>query len=476
MTGTEIDWFLPVIVLSAGLVIGLVVTLLARRGPAAATPSGGPASTDRPDLAASLDWRDLVGQRDALIQQLHELDDTAGKRNAEQLAAERCDLELRAARTLQKLDLLASENEALARKGRRKRRPTPASSHSMAAQPKESSSALRGFLWGVGSIGAVGLLMFLVTRSARPRTEGGSMTGDLPERGGAPVAGDPGVADPQETTLRAALERDPDNFEARIALAQMLLGRSDMMGVWNETQYVLERQPNHAQALSYQALVRVAMGQPELAHQMLERALAAAPDLVDAHTHMAFVELQLGRSDDAQKRMATALRRFPEHAPRLTRLFDEMQQRAAAQPGPGSGSENPHAAPGDAHPTAPPEPKTAGAKPRAEGKRVTGLIELAPNLAGQVPAGAVLFLIVREARLDRGPPAAVQKLEARSFPIRFEMSDADTMAGEPLPSRMRIEVRVDTDGNAMTREADAPRAVADGVKVGTDGLRLVLQR
>ena len=35
------------------------------------------------------------------------------------------------------------------------------------------------------------------------------------------------------------------------------------MGVFDQTQAVLEKQPRHARALSYQALVRLAMGQAD---------------------------------------------------------------------------------------------------------------------------------------------------------------------------------------------------------------------
>jgi cytochrome c-type biogenesis protein CcmH len=104
------------------------------------------------------------------------------------------------------------------------------------------------------------------------------------------------------------------------------------------------------------------------------------------------------------------------------------------------------------------------------------VIELAPARAGPAPAGATLFIVVREARLQRGPPAAVKRLDAASFPLRFELSDKDSMAGEPLPDPLRIEARLDGDGNAMTREPGDLTAVEDGVRSGNTNLRLVLRR
>ena len=52
------------------------------------------------DRCGGLDARDLVARRDALLQQLRELEDTAAKRTPEQLALERYALELEAARAL----------------------------------------------------------------------------------------------------------------------------------------------------------------------------------------------------------------------------------------------------------------------------------------------------------------------------------------------------------------------------------------
>jgi hypothetical protein len=83
---------------------------------------------------------------------------------------------------------------------------------------------------------------------------------------------------------------------------------------------------------------------------------------------------------------------------------------------------------------------------------------------------------VREARVQRGPPAAVKRLNVGAFPLRFELGDEDSMAGEPLPDPLRIEARVDSDGNAMTRDPGDPTAVEDGVRRGATGLRLVLRR
>ena len=82
-------------------------------------------------------------------------------------------------------------------------------------------------------------------------------------RGGGsagPAAG-PAAEGADEAQIRAALARNPNDIDAHLDLARLLLARQDMMGVWNETKLVLERSPGNPHALAYQALVRLAMGQ-----------------------------------------------------------------------------------------------------------------------------------------------------------------------------------------------------------------------
>ena len=82
----------------------------------------------------------------------------------------------------------------------------------------------------------------------------------------------------------------------------------DFMGVWTETQHVLEHEPAEPRALSYQALVRLAMGQGDLAVSMLQQAIAAAPDLLEARQNLAFVYASLGRTQEAEAAVAEVTR------------------------------------------------------------------------------------------------------------------------------------------------------------------------
>ncbi len=247
-----------------------------------------------------------------------------------------------------------------------------------------------------------------------------------------------------------------------------------MMGVWNETQYVLSRSPGHPIALSYQALVRLAMGQSEMALEMLQEAIAAAPELPDPYVPLSIVQMRLGQNEEAARTMAEVRRRFPERAEALTAL--ESQLRASAGEGPATFEGNPHAgiAPRDAGGLAAGHPpvEAAAAQPR---RSVSGTVNLDTALKSQPPRG-VLFLIVREAEAEGGPPLAVQRLVPESFPVRFEIGEADSMTGDSLPDELQVEARLDSDGDPSSRSATDPGAQEDLVPLGSQDLQLVLRR
>jgi cytochrome c-type biogenesis protein CcmH len=313
---------------------------------------------------------------------------------------------------------------------------------------------------------ALALLMALVWQSARPREEGGSVTGSMPESVASP--------DAEEARLREALARNPDDSTARLELARLYLGRQDMMAVFGETKYVLERHPGHPQALAYQALVRLAMGQADVAVGMLKQALAAAPDYFEGYVHLMLVYVRMGRPSDAEAAVEEAARRFPQQAERLRALLAEMKAQVPPASAEAAGSEaDPHAtlAAPDASPSA-----EAGPAASVAGPTLGVEINLDPALRGQLPAGTVLFVIVREAGVTKGPPRAVKRIAGVSFPVRVTLSEADSMAGEPLPAEARVEARADSDGDPLTRLASDPAAFQDGVKAGEGAVRLILRR
>ncbi len=99
-----------------------------------------------------------------------------------------------------------------------------------------------------------------------------------------------------------------------------------------------------------------------------------------------------------------------------------------------------------------------------------------PALEGQVPPGAVIYVMARPAGVPAGSPLAVVRLAANRFPLSFEIGSRDSMTGGALPEAVLLEARLDDDGDAATRAPNDPKAKLEGVKLGTKGVKLVLKR
>lgn len=397
MSGT--DWVTATAILATGVAIGIAfVFVFVRRKKA--------------PLPGAIDLRELEAKRDALVQQLREIDDGAPAG-----PEERARLEHEAAAVLRQLDQFGPQ-------------PAPPGSP-REGSPRAETRELRAFLWGAGSMAVLALLTWFVMSSATPRQDAQPQ----PTTATGTAAGD------AIRQLEATVRNRPDDIEARIALARAYLDGENMMGVYEQTQRVLERVPGEPRALTYQGIVLMAMGRADDARAMLERAIAADADLLDARVALAWVHLRAGRAKEAEESIAEAIRRHPEEKEGLTQLLAHMRGEAAA--------------PGQA---------------AAGGPKVQVTLQLAGGVAAP-PPGAVIFVIVRPAGQSAGPPVAVRRLEA-ALPATFELSAADSMMGQPLPQSMRIEARVDLDGSATSKEPNVPAAVQDGVAAGS---RIVLR-
>lgn len=522
---SEVDWIPALSVLAAGLVIGgLVLWRSVLRGAPTA------AAKDAPE--GEIERRDLLAKRDALLAQLGELDGAASRRTPEQLALERHALEHEAARVLRDLDQRMRVS-APAKHGKKKQgapanaKATPVESigragaadavadaagaaettagadsaetldtAEAAAPERRAPSALAGFLWGVGSVAAIGLLFFFVSQAAKERAPGGSATGNIPMAGGPAAGGGTAAGQPEDVELaqaRVAVERNPDDVELRLDLVRLLLFRQDMMAVFQETQAVLQRSPGNARALSYQALVRLAMGQTAQAESMLQEVIRKEPQLPDAYLHLMFVYVRTGRVAEAEKVMLQAAKLFPDRAQQLRSVFAQMRATASDQPqaaDAGSASEDPHAnlpVAGAGQPAAGPQSAgqrtggqpagmpAAGAAPASGSeKKVAGFLELDPSLKGRSFPGAIVFVTLRDGSFGAGPPLAAKRLALAPFPMPFEIGSSDSMSGEPLPDDLLIEARVDEDGNPMTRVPSDPYG-RERVPAGSTGVRVVLK-
>ena len=118
----------------------------------------------------------------------------------------------------------------------------------------------------------------------------------------------------------------------------------------------------------------------------------------------------------------------------------------------------------------------AGGQAAGSGGSIRGQIQLAPELADKVPANGVLFVYARRPGMDKGPPLASLKLELGTFPIPFELSEANVMMkGSPFSGSVSLSARLDSDGNAMTKlPGDLVGAMPQPVEIGSTDVALLL--
>lgn len=293
MSGPEtVEWLPAVAVLVAGLVGGIILIALSRNR--------------RRELAREAEVEavdDLERQRDLLIARLREM------RDSDDQAARRA-LEVEAAAVLRRIEELGDKEPSEKTEEREDR--------------DVGRAKIGGFLWGVGAAAVVGLIIFFVATSASDRSEGGSVTG-----GGGMAAAQPQqpAVPPELRNLEEWVERNPDDLDARLELARVYLMQQEMMKVWDQTQYVLERSPGNPRARAYQGVVRLAMGQTDVALQMLEESIEADPTLLDARIHLALAYLQLGRPQEAVRTLEDAKKVHPAQAPMIDELLQEVMQK-----------------------------------------------------------------------------------------------------------------------------------------------------
>ena len=428
-TNPAIDWVSAIAILVAGLVLGALFVYFNKRKNA--PKLGGESDLERKDLEA---------KRDALVQQLR--DPSLG-------GDERTRLEVETAEALRKLDSYVRTTSAGVTVA-------PSAVASAAMNP-----TIKGFLWGAASIAALFGLGYFVMQQAKPRQQGEGLTGSVPQSQPqqAPMQREANDAVLQQ--LQAAVQAQPNNLQLRNDLAQAYLERNNLMAVFQQTKFVLAQAPENSRALTLQGLVRVSRGETDDAIQMLQHASRSDPKNLDSWVALAWVYAQGNRMQDAERMIAEAGKQVPQEQGRLEQVFGQMKaqiaQAAAAAQTPQGGLPEGHP-PIDGAPAAAPAAAPASSS-SAVGVRVT--LDLDP--AAKQRSG-IVFVIARNPA--GGPPVAVKRVLAISFPFDVELTSADSMMGQSFPASFRLEARLDADGDPLTKPPTDPVAMQDGVAPG----------
>jgi cytochrome c-type biogenesis protein CcmH/NrfG len=400
------DWTSAVAILAGGVILGLLFVYFFSR--------------QKTVVRDDVELKDLVAKRDALIEQLRGPD-----------VEDRAQLELEAARVMRLIDQRAATS-------------APAAAPATAPARGGMNPALTGVLWGTGSFVLLATLAYFVMKESKPREDQQAQVAPMMQQ---PAPGAQ-TANPMVAQLEAAVQKDPENLQLRNDLAQAYLEAENLMGVFEQSRLVLAKKPDDSRALTFQGLVRLAMGEAETARDLVERATKSDRTNLDAWVSLAWVSMQMGKPKEAEAAIAEAVKVSPQNKARLEEVWRQMQGQPPSSQG----------MPADHPPVAP----TPAAAPAPAGKSIQVTIDLDPAVRSRT---GVLFVIARGT--SGGPPAAVKRVTPQSFPLTVELSQADSMMGQPLPDKVRIEARLDSDGDAMTKPATDPAGAVDGVMVGT---------
>jgi tetratricopeptide (TPR) repeat protein len=436
----ETNWMPGLIALAAGILAGGLIMLLRRKGFDASPVH---------DIVTD----DLVAERTQLVAQLQALHLDGEVGTAEQSAL-RYDLELRCAEVSR--DLARRQAEAVEAQA--------------AIEPRrtDQQSTSRGFIWGL--VAAAGLLLpiVLVTQFSAERREGGSLTGGANVEGPAPRQAPMGSrtppADPVVDRLKALADADEADLGKRLELAKALIGRRRLFEAFGEAKKVLGVDPENARANAYSGVIQLEMGRFKQAVSQLQKAATNDPSLVEAWMYLGIAHLEMHRPKEAIVAWDKAIELRPDAAQVLTPLRKKAQLMAEGKLPPPGPTRRGH--PGErpaGHPGAHPPRRPASHPTQPSHAAIHGTVTLR---GGTAKPGAVLFIFARAVGQAGGPPIAAKRIVAKSLPLQFTLGQADSMMGRKLPAKVRLQARLDPDGNPTTKEADAPQALLESVALG----------
>jgi cytochrome c-type biogenesis protein CcmH len=427
-----VAWVGPFVVLIGGLAIGLIIlrawskrkkpesvkivdsALLARvrqEAMADEVPSL--------DLEDSSERAKLLQERARLYADLKELnfDFQAGKLSETDYTALSSDIELKAAAILEQLER-STKTAAPTRQTERATAPL---------QPQtageKSPSRVRGWQLAVG--GAF-LLIFgvtvgmLLTNSLRSREAGqGSITGDF-----LTGAGSPG---PSGNDVASLLQQGKTAFT-----------KQEWTTAIEAFKRVLAVDPNQPEAHAYMGAILLQAGHADGALMAFDKALSVNPNFPMALWGKGMALYQ-GKKDFAGARQV-----FDKLLQMLPPGQDRTEIEKIVAEIPASGKEPQRAAEAT--------PAQAPANSSNSAGEISGKIIIDPKLKDKVNGQASLFIIARP-ESGGGPPVAVKKMDHPSFPLTYTIgSENAMMQGVPLSGKLRISVRLDSDGNPMTHD------------------------
>ena len=394
---------------------------------------------ERPNLEDGSQQAQLLRERGRLKDELTELefDFQSGKLSTADYHTLKREIETKGAAVVQQLSVLPAEPAVNLPKPRQPR----------AAERKGVAGQSRFRRWQLVT-GGMFLLLFglalgvMLTQSVRPRTsENDTMTGDF----------------------MTGTSRSSGSVQAAIIEGKRAFSQNEFPKAIDAFKKALADDPNNPEAHAYMGFILVQAGHGDGALMAFDKALAVAPNFPMALWGRGMVLYQ-DKKDYAGARdtFERLLELMPagEERKEVAKVLSEIP--------PGAGQTRPSSAAS----ASPPHPASSSAA-------ITGTIMLDPKLKAKIDPSAALFIIARPAGGAGGPPLAVKKLDKPVFPLRYSLSQENVMMpGAPFSGRLNLTVRLDKDGNPVTRgSGDVTGEFKNNpVQVGANDVDIVLDQ
>lgn len=278
---------------------------------------------------------------------------------------------------------------------------------------ESSSVSLSVWYYVIGGLAFFSLLAVLINKYSAPRTDGQVMTGGTSSGMSAQEIAAEWEAKREERRNKAleAIGKNPNDIDALNVLTYEALLVQDMQSAMTYMEQVRNIDGQDPDFMVHLAILQMSVGMTDRAEVGFAQALLQRPQMAKALLWKGYMQVGLGNIDEAKQTFAgfdPTVLQLPEEKYLYQGLQSEMDRPPAV---------------------------------------IGGTI----TLQGDLPTG-ILFIVAKRSKEGGGPPVAVKKIPNPTFPMSFELGKGDMVMGGIWPEQVWLEVRIDTDGNAMTRE------------------------
>ncbi|MBX2802884.1 MAG: tetratricopeptide repeat protein [Myxococcales bacterium] len=440
------DWYIPLAVLVAGLAAAYLMLNQQTEGDE--------------QIEATSRRIDLQSTVDEMVEALKALEMEKGKMDPAEYQAERESLLARGSHAMAVLDGVDVDEEAAPEAAAEAAltgdaTQTPAAAAAPAGFLASLSPEWRGALYALGAVAIIVALVYSARMGASDRQKDQGMTGGEIVNQSLPGNGPDPAADPQFRAAKEALElrlkQNPNDVEAMNGFTALYLQFSDPGKAMEHNTKALEVDPQNLDARSYLGVLNMMMGMSDRALEHIDGVLKDDPEHPLALPYRGLFLMEMQRFEEAIPVLEKAIAVQPGN-PSLQRALSDARKLASGE-----------------MPTPPPTASDGGQL------IVSGTMDIDPAAKATLKGTETVFLSVKDPT-KAGPPVAAERMAA-VFPAAFELTTADIRAmpgaETSIPANMMLTIRVDLDGNAMTKEA-APIAVVENVASGSAGVNVVL--